>query len=152
MANEQETNLTTEQQETQLDEDRIAKLANQELRKRDAEIRSLKQQLAEKELYSTAPEDDGEEEVTKKDILSVLGDNKTGAYDYILATVRLHELETSEGRPSPLGVRGEEVAEFFKGLIEECGDDKSAFISLYQARLGKDRPEDLRAYNKTQNK
>ena len=140
---ETEQNVVTEEME----EVEVAELANKEIRKKDAEIAKLKRDLAKAKLYSTA-EEEADEPLTREECIKRLGDSHISNYDYAEAVVGLVELELSEGRPNPLGKNGEEVYTFFKDVIEECGDDKSRFPSIYQARLGADDPSTAMAYKK----
>ena len=131
----------------EMEEVEIAELANKEIRSKDAEIAKLKRDLAKAKLYSTAEEEE-EEPLTREECIKRLGDSCTTNYDYAEAVVGLVDLELAEGRPNPLGKNGEEVYNFFKDVIEECGDDKSRFTSIYQARLGADDPSTAMAYKK----
>lgn len=133
--------------EEELEEVEIAELANKEIRNKDAEIAKLKRDLAKAKLYSTAEEDE-EEPLTREECVKRLSDSRTTNYDYAEAVVGIVDLELSEGRPNPLGKNGEEVYNFFKDVLEECGDDKSRFTSIYQARLGADDPSTAMAYKK----
>ena len=138
--------LEKENQE-ELEDVEIADLANKEIRSRDAEIAKLKKDLAKAKLYSTAEEEE-EEPLTREECIKRLGDSRISNYDYAEAVVGLVDCELSEGRPNPLGKNGEEVYTFFKDVLEECGDDKSRFTSIYQARLGADDPSTAMAYKK----
>ena len=131
----------------ELEDVEIADLANKEIRSRDAEIAKLKKDLAKAKLYSTAEEEE-EEPLTREECVKRLSDSRTTNYDYAEAVVGIVDLELSEGRPNPLGKNGEEVYNFFKDVLEECGDDKSRFTSIYQARLGADDPSTAMAYKK----
>lgn len=133
--------------EEELEEVEIAELANKEIRNKDAEIAKLKKDLAKAKLYSTAEEEE-EEPLTREECVKRLSDSRTTNYDYAEAVVGIVDLELSEGRPNPLGKNGEEVYNFFKDVLEECGDDKSRFTSIYQARLGADDPSTAMAYKK----
>lgn len=133
--------------EEELEEVEIAELANKEIRSKDAEIAKLKKDLAKAKLYSTAEEEE-EEPLTREECVKRLSDSRTTNYDYAEAVVGIVDLELSEGRPNPLGKNGEEVYNFFKDVLEECGDDKSRFTSIYQARLGADDPSTAMAYKK----
>ena len=131
----------------EMEEVEIAELANKEIRSKDAEIAKLKRDLAKAKLYSTAEEDE-EEPLTREECVKRLGDSRISNYDYAEAVVGLVDLELAEGRPNPLGKNGDEVYAFFKDVLEECGDDKSRFTSIYQARLGADDPSTAMAYKK----
>lgn len=131
----------------ELEDVEIAELANKEIRSKDAEIAKLKKDLAKAKLYSTAEEEE-EEPLTREECIKRLGDSRISNYDYAEAVVGLVDSELSEGRPNPLGKNGEEVYTFFKDVLEECGDDKSRFTSIYQARLGADDPSTAMAYKK----
>lgn len=133
--------------EEELEDVEIAELANKEIRSKDAEIAKLKKDLAKAKLYSTVEEDE-EEPLTREECIKRLGDSRISNYDYAEAVVGLVDLELSEGRPNPLGKNGDEVYTFFKDVLEECGDDKSRFPSIYQARLGADDPSTAMAYKK----
>ena len=133
--------------EEELEEVEIAEHANKEIRNKNAEIAKLKKDLAKAKLYSTAEEEE-EEPLTREECVKRLSDSRTTNYDYAEAVVGIVDLELSEGRPNPLGKNGEEVYNFFKDVLEECGDDKSRFTSIYQARLGADDPSTAMAYKK----
>ena len=133
--------------EEELEDVEIAELANKEIRGKDAEIAKLKRDLAKAKLYSTAEEEE-EEPLTREECIKRLEDSRTTNYDYAEAVVGIVDLELSEGKPNPLGKNGEEVYNFFKDVLEECGDDKSRFTSIYQARLGADDPSTAMAYKK----
>lgn len=141
--------MENEKQENQeqLSDVEIAELANKELRKRDDEIAKLTKELAKAKLLSTAEEDEVEP-LSREECLKRLSDNRITNYDYAEAVINLVDLEVAEGKPNPLGKNGEEVYNFFKDVIEECGDDKSRFTSIYQARLGADDPSIAMAYKK----
>ena len=134
-------------EEQELSEVEIAELANKEIRQRDAEIADLKRKLAKSKLYSTAEEEE-EAPMTREECLKLISDPHTSNYDYAVGVVGLVEAEIDAGRSNPLGADGQEVYEFFKDVIEECGDDKSRFCSIYQARLGADAPSTAMAYKK----
>lgn len=123
----------------------IAELANKELRKKEEENSKLRRELAQAKLYSLA-EDVETEVMSKEDCIKVIGDSRTSNYDYAEAVVALVDNEKENGKPNPLGKNGEQVYNFFKDVIEECGDDKSRFTSVYQARLGADEPQIAMAY------
>ena len=131
----------------EMEEVEIAELANKEIRSKDAEIAKLKRDLAKAKLYSTAEEEE-EEPLTREECVKRLGDSRISNYDYAEAVVVLVDLELAEGRPIPLGKNGDEVYAFFKDVLEECGDDKSRFTSIYQSRLGADDPTTAMAYKK----
>lgn len=144
--NEQEIIQTADE----LTEIEIAELANKEIQKKDEEITKLKKELAVSKLYSKAEE---EEEVllTREECIKRISDNHTTNYDYAEAVVNLVEIEEAEGRVNPLGKNGKQVYEFFKDVLEECGDDKSRFVSVYQTKLGPDDTQVAMAY-KNRNK
>ena len=123
----------------------IAELANQELRKKDAELAKLKKELAQAKLYSVA-EDEEPEVLTRDECIKRLGNNRITNYDYAETVCNLVDIEKADGKPNPLGKNGEEVYKFFKDVVEECGDDKSRFPSVYQARLGNDDTQTAMAY------
>ena len=136
-----------EQQAQELTDIEIAELARQKLNEKDKEIANLKKDLAKQKLLTETPSEDEEDELpTKEECIKTLGSSSTTNYDYAVAVCRLVDIETEEGRPNPLGVNGDEVYKFFKGVIEDCNGDKSRFTSIYQAKIGNDRPEDVRAY------
>lgn len=129
----------------ELDDIEIAELANNELRKKDSEIAKLKKDLAKAKLLSEA-EDEVPETMSKEDCIRVISDSNTTNYDYAVAVVNLVDNELAEGKANPLGKNGEQVYNFFKDVIDECGDDKSRFTSIYQARIGTDTPQTAMAY------
>lgn len=131
----------------EMEEVEIAELANKEIRSKDAEIAKLKRDLAKAKLYSKAEEEE-EEPLTREECVKRLGDSRISNYDYAEAVVGLVDIELAEGRPNPLGKNGDEVYAFFKDVLEECGDDKSRFTSIYQSRLGADDPTTAMAYKK----
>lgn len=133
------------EQEQEMDDIELAELANQELRKKEAEIAKLKKDLAKAKLYSEA-EDEEEETLSREECIRRLSDGRTTNYDYAEAVVNLVDLELAEGHANPLGKNGKEVYDFFKDCIEECGDDKSRFTSIYQSKLGADDPQIALAY------
>lgn len=53
-----------------------------------------------------------------------------------MTKIARHEVEN--GRPNPLGKDGGKVCDFFEDVIDECAEDKSRFISIYQAKIGAD--------------
>ena len=142
--NEQVKNPQEEQELTDIE---IAELANKKLKEKDVEIEKLKKELAKEKLLSTAPEEE-EGLKSKEEYLEILSASNTSNYEYAEAVVGLVDLELSEGRPNPLGSNGQEVYDFFKDCLEECGDDKSRFTAVYQARLGPDDAKVAMAYNK----
>lgn len=121
-------------------DEEIAVIANKELRKKDKEIAQLKKEINQLKLLSTAEESE-EPELSREDCIKILNDSHTCNYDYAKAVVALSKLETSEGRPNPLGEEGNEVCDFFEGIIKACDGDKSKFVSLYQANIGPDDPK-----------
>lgn len=136
-----------EEEAKKLSDIEIAELANKALKEKDAELNATRRELAKAKLYSTA--DDEEVELpSKEDCIKIIGDSRTENYDYAQAVCDLVDIELSEGRPNPLGKNGDEVYNFFKDVIEECGDDKSRFVSIYQSRIGNDPSEIAMAYNK----
>lgn len=135
------------QQEEELDDIQIAELANNELRKRELEIAKLKRELAQAKLYSTAEEEE-KQTLSREECMKRISDSRTTNYDYAEAVVNLVDIELSAGNPNPLGKNGKEVYDFFNDVLEECGDDKSRFPAVYQARLGADDPSVAMAYKK----
>ena len=136
-----------EQTAEQMDDIEIAEEASRVIADKDKQISALKKQLAQQKLYRTV-EDEVEETPTRDDFLKTLSASDTTNYDYAEAVIGLRELEISEGRPDPLGEDGEEVAKFLKSVLEDCNGNKTAFPSLYSARLGQDSPADAAAYRK----
>ena len=141
MADEREDGLE------ELEDVEIAELANKEIRGKDAEIAKLKKELAKAKLYSMAEEEE-KEPLTREECIKRLGSSGISNYDYAEAVIGLVDIELANGNPNPLGKNGEEVYTFLKDVIEECGDDKSRFPSIYQARLGADDPSTAIAYKK----
>lgn len=142
---------TKQKQEEQLTDIEIAELANQELRKKNAEIEKLKKDLAKAKLLSTV-EPEEKSTLTKEECITRLFNDRTTNYDYAEAVVNLVDIELSEDRPNPLGTNGEEVYNFFKDCLEECGDDKSRFTAVYQAKIGADDAKVAMAYKKRNGK
>lgn len=138
------------EKEEELSDEEIAELANKELRKKEEEIAKLRKDLAKAKLLSTA-EDEEEDPLSREECIKRISDTRTTNYDYAEAVIGLVDNELSKGNPNPLGKDGDEVYEFFKNCIEECGDDKSRFTSIYQARLGADDKSIAMAYNKRKN-
>lgn len=134
--NENELNETAEN----LSEIEIAELANKELRAKNEEIMQLKKELAKSKLYSTVDEE-GTTSMTREECIERINDCNCSNYDYIEAVCNLTEIELAEGKPNPLGEDGEKVYNFFKECLDECGDDKSRFTSVYQSRIGADDPK-----------
>lgn len=125
----------------------IAEIARNEMAKRDEEIKKLRKELAIKSMYTQV--DNQETDLpTREECVEALSKGDTSNYDYWVYALRLRDIELAAERPDPFGEVGEELSTFVKGLIDECADDKSSFSAVYQARLGKDRPEDLAAYKK----
>lgn len=143
MPTEQEIEQTAEN----MSDIEIAQLANQEIRKRDEEIAKLRKDLAKSKLYYNA-DDEEQEHLTREECISRLADNGTTNYDYAEAVIGLVEAELEAGRPNPLGKRGDDVYNFLKDCIEECGDDKSRFVSIYQSKIGADSADIALAYNR----
>lgn len=140
---EKETPVTEEE----VNDVELAELANKEIRARDVEIAKLKKELAKSKLYSTA-EEDTDEPMSREECINIISDPHSSNYDYAVGVVGLVEAELAAGRPNPLGADGDAVYNFFKDVIEECGDDKSRFCSIYQARLGADSATTTAAYKK----
>lgn len=134
--NENELNETAEN----LSEIEIAELANKELRAKNEEIMQLKKELAKSKLYSTADEEETIS-MTREECIERINDCNCSNYDYVEAVCNLTEIELAEGKPNPLGEDGEKVYNFFKECLDECGDDKSRFTSVYQSRIGADDPK-----------
>lgn len=123
----------------------IAELANTELRKKDVELAKLRKELAQAKLYSVV-EDEKPEVLSREECIKRLGNSHITNYDYAEAVCALVDVEKAEGKPNPLGKNGDNVYSFFKDTIEECGDDKSRFPSVYQSRLGNDDAQTAMAY------
>ena len=135
-----------QQQQDELSEIEIAELANKELKTKDKEIAQLKKQLAQAKLYQKGEEEE-RETPSKEECLKIITDSRTCQYDYAQAVIDLCDNEEEAGRPNPLGKHGDEIYKFFKDCIDECDGDKSRFVSIYQARIGKDDPSTSIAYN-----
>lgn len=143
--------IEEKQQQEEMDDIELAELANRELRKKEEEIAKLKKDLAKAKLYSEAEEEE-EETLSREECVSRLSDVRTTNYDCIEAVVNLVDLELAEGRENPLGKNGQEIYDFLKDCIDECGDDKSRFTAVYQSKLGADDPTIALAYkNRTKN-
>lgn len=132
------------------DDIELAELANRELRKKEEEIAKLRKDLAKAKLLSTAEEEE-EEPLSREECVKRISDNRTTNYDYAEAVCGLVDAELAEGRPNPLGRNGDAVYNFFKECLEECGDDKSRFPAVYQARIGADDPSVAMAYKRRNN-
>lgn len=145
MAEKEITEQQVEETAKNLSEVEIAELAQREISERDAKIKQLTKDLARAKLYTTV-DDEPEEVMSSEDCKKVIAASDSTNYDYWAAVLQLCGNEISAGKPHPLGENGEDIVAFVKGVIEECDGDKTAFTSLYQARLGKDRPEDTAAY------
>ena len=143
--------IEEKQQQEEMDDIELAELANKELRKKEEEIAKLKKDLAKAKLYSEAEEEE-EETLSREECVSRLSDVRTTNYDCIEAVVNLVDLELAEGHENPLGKNGQEIYDFLKDCIDECGDDKSRFTAVYQSKLGADDPTIALAYkNRTKN-
>ena len=105
-----------------ISDDEIAVLANKEIRKRDNEIIELKKELAKLKLYSDAEENQKSDELSIEQYKKILSDGNASNYDIALAVT--------------------------KDVIDECAEDKSRFISIYQAKIGADDKKTAMAYNK----
>lgn len=147
MAQQNEENVTQQQNTENLSDMEIAEMARTEIANRDKEIARLNKELARQTMYTQV--DNTEAEQPKREqVIEQLSRGDITNYDYWTNVLALRQIELNEGREDPLGKHGEDVAKFVKGIIDECGDDHTSFSALYTARLGKDRPEDLAAYNK----
>lgn len=142
--------IEEKQQQEEMDDIELAELANRELRKKEEEIAKLKKDLAKAKLYSEAEEEE-EETLSREECVSRLSDVRTTNYDCIESVVNLVDLELAEGHENPLGKNGQEIYDFLKDCIDECGDDKSRFTAVYQSKLGADDPTIALAY-KNRNK
>ena len=142
--------IEEKEKQDEMDDIELAELANRELRKKEEEIAKLKKDLAKAKLYSEAEEEE-EETLSREECVSRLSDVRTTNYDCIEAVVNLVDLEFAEGRENPLGKNGQEIYDFLKDCIDECGDDKSRFTAVYQSKLGADDPTIALAY-KNRNK
>lgn len=125
----------------------IAELANAELRKKDAELAKVRKELAQAKLYSIAEEEETES-LSREECIKRLGNNRITNYDYAKAVIALVDIEKEDGKPNPLGKNGEEVYTFLKDVLDECGDDKSRFTSIYQSLIGNDDAQIAMAYSK----
>ena len=139
-----------QEQQQQMSDMDIATQANQLLRERDAQIKSLQKELAQSKLLQQS-EDEVEEPMTREEAINTIGDSRTTNYDYAVAVCALRDAELAAGHADPLGKNGQAVYDFFKEVIEECDGDKNLFPSLYSARLGADDPQ-LTMANKTRRK
>ena len=137
--------IEEKEQQNEMDDIELAELANKELRKKEEEIAKLKKDLAKAKLYSEAEEEE-EETLSREECISRLSDMRTTNYDCIEAVVNLVDLELAEGHENPLGKNGQEIYDFLKDCIDECGDDKSRFTAVYQSKLGADDPTIALAY------
>lgn len=137
-------------EEEVIDDIELAELANRELRKKEEEIAKLRKDLAKAKLLSTAEEEE-EEPLSREECVNRISDNRTTNYDYAEAVCGLVDAELAEGRPNPLGRNGDMVYNFFKECLEECGDDKSRFPAVYQARIGADDASVAMAYKRRNN-
>ena len=140
-----------QQNQEEMDDLEIAKLANEELKKKDKEISDLKKQLAKEKLLSQAEEEE-RELPTREDCLKVINSNNTTNYDYAQAVLDLVDNARNDNQPNPLGKNGDAIYDFFKECIEECDGDKNRFTSIYQSRLGEDDLSVQMAYNKRNRK
>lgn len=139
--------IKEKEQEEELTDIEIAELANKEIKQRDAEIAKLTKDLAKVKLLSVA-EDEEEEPISREECIKRLSDSNTTNYDYAEAVCGLVDAELSEGKANPLGKNGKVVYDFFKECLEECGDDKSRFTSIYQAKIGSDDAKVAAAYKR----
>lgn len=142
--------IEEKEQQDEMDDIELAELANKELRKKEEEIAKLKKDLAKAKLYSEATEEE-EETLSREECIARLSDCHTTNYDYAEAVINLVDLELAAKHENPLGKNGQEVYDFFKDCIEECGDDKSRFTAVYQSKLGADDAKIALAY-KNRNK
>lgn len=133
-------------QEQEVDDVELAELANKELRARDVEIAKLKRELAKEKLYSRADEDE-QAPRTKEEIIKSIGES-VSQYDYAENVVELMNCCEREGTINQLGEDAIAVRDFFQECLDECGDDKTKFVSVYQARLGPDSPNSALAFKK----
>ena len=101
---------------------------------------NLKKELEKSKLYSTVDEEPSAS-MTREECIERINDCNCSNYDYVEAVCNLTEIELAEGKPNPLGEDGEKVYNFFKECLDECGDDKSRFTSVYQSRIGADDPK-----------
>ena len=147
MAEEAKQGTNENKLEEGLTDIEIAELANNELKKKQAEIDKLKKELAKQKLLSTAP-DEEEETLSKEECLKRINDDRVSNYDYAEAVCGLVDIAREEGQPNPLGRDGDKVYDFFKDVLEECDGDKNRFPSVYQARIGNDDPSVAMAYNR----
>jgi hypothetical protein len=131
-----------------ISDEEIAVLANKEIRKRDNEIIELKKELAKLKLYSDAEENQESDELSIEQYKKILSDGNASNYDIALAVTKIARHEVENGRPNPLGKDGGKVCDFFEDVINECAEDKSRFVSIYQAKIGADDKKTAMAYNK----
>lgn len=144
----EEKEVKTPNEEQELSEVEIAELANKKLKEKDKEITDLKRQLAREKLLSNgSPEEEEVEVRSKEELLKVLANEHTTNYDYAEAVCDLVDLEKNEGNPNPLGEDGDKVYDFFRDVLETCGEDKSRFVSVYQAKIGPDDKAVAMAFN-----
>lgn len=114
----------------------IATLANEELKKRDYEINTLKKELAKSKLYSQVNE---EPKMTKNECINIIsGGNEISNYEYATAVLRLVDIANENSEPNPLGANGDNVYNFLNMIIAECDGDKSRFVPIYQSKIGAD--------------
>lgn len=126
----------------------IADEASKLLAEKNKRISQLEKELAISKLHSSV-----EEEVvelrTADDCIKDIFNPNINQYDYAVAVCDLYDVEEREGLQHSLGEYADEVVELFKSVIEDCDGDKSNFVSLYQARIGKDDKASTLAYNKS---
>lgn len=137
--------------EEEMSDEEVAELGARLLSEKDREIASLKKQVNKMKLLSAAPEEE-EQTLTEEECLKVIGDPHSTNYDYAVAAVGLHNIAVEEGRDSPLGEMGQEVADFFQSVIDRCDGDKSVFPSVYQSMIGPDDKAVAMAYKQRKNK
>lgn len=145
MPNEEQNN------EQELNDIEIAELANKELKARDAEIEKLKRDLAKAKLYQQAT-DEEPELMSKEECVKAISNPSISNYDYAKAVCDLVDNCKANGEANPLGEDGDEVYEFLREVIDNCGGDKSRFPSIYQSMIGADDTKVAAAYNKRFNK
>lgn len=125
----------------------LAKEANKALNEKDKRILELQKQLAKERLYSKAPvEEKKEVSMSDADCLKIINTPNISNYDYASAVLNLHNNALREGKKSPLGEKGVEVAKLFSDVIEKCDGDKSKFMLNYQLMIGDDELEAEVAY------
>lgn len=123
----------------------VAEEANAYIKKQKAEIKELKTELARQKLFSDV-EEKQEETWTKEDCFEKMTSKNATNYDVVEAVCKLVDIELENGKSHPLGKDGDEVYEFFKSVLNGCGEDKAKFTSVYQAKIGNDDRQAVMAF------